>query len=162
MNSFPRLACDRSGRLWLLFRHRQEAIWGNNAVMVVGGVWLECATSLSGKAWESPMLLPRSDGLLDNRPALVPLADGPVLAVYNTDGRLRHEVEFTPDLARRFYSHSGTPEGVVDNDIEIAALSASDHEPRPSPRCSPVPPTGDKPGRPSRRGGRREASCGTT
>ena len=29
MNSFPRLACDRSGRIWLAFRHRQEAIWGN-------------------------------------------------------------------------------------------------------------------------------------
>ncbi len=48
MNSFPRLACDRSGRLWLAFRHRLEAIWGNQAVMVVGGVWVEYATTLAG------------------------------------------------------------------------------------------------------------------
>ena len=117
MNSFPRLACDRSGRLWLVFRHRQEAIWGNNAVMVVGGVWLECATSFSGRAWETPLFLPRSDGLLDNRPALVPTPDSPMMVVYNSDARLRHEVEFTPDLARRYYTHSGTPEGVVANDL---------------------------------------------
>ena len=144
MNSFPRLACDRAGRLWLLFRHRQEAIWGNNAVMVVGGVWLECATSLSGRAWDTPIFLPRSDGLLDNRPALVSVPDGPMLAVYNSDARLRHEVEFTPELARRFYTHSGTPAGVVANDLEIAAL------PRPVTKLTevslqPVPPPGDRP-----------------
>ena len=144
MNSFPRLAYDRAGRLWLLFRHRQEAIWGNNAVLVVGGVWLECATSLSGRAWETPLFLPRSDGLLDNRPALVPMPDGPMLAVYNSDARLRHEVEFTPDLARRFYTHSGTPAGVVSNDLEIAAL------PRPvtnltEAHLQPVPTPENKP-----------------
>ena len=71
MNSFPRLASDRSGRVWLAFRHRQEAIWGGNAVMVVGGVWVEYVTTLAGEAWTSPAVLPRSDGLLDNRPALV-------------------------------------------------------------------------------------------
>ena len=49
MNSYPRLAVDRDGRPWLAFRHRQEAIWGNNAVMVVGGVWVEYATALEGR-----------------------------------------------------------------------------------------------------------------
>ena len=62
VNSFPRLAIDRTGRLWLLFRHRQEAVWGNNAVMVVGAVWLEYATALDGKAWSIPRVFPRSDG----------------------------------------------------------------------------------------------------
>ena len=78
-----------------------------------------------GQELAAPLVLPRSDGLLDNRPALVPQADGSMLAVYNTDARLRHELEFTPDLARRFYSHSGTPAGVVQNDVEIAALPRS-------------------------------------
>ncbi|MGC8640520.1 MAG: hypothetical protein ACP5XB_11660, partial [Isosphaeraceae bacterium] len=143
-NGFPRIACDRSGRLWLLFRNFQEAIWGNNAVMVVGAIWLEAATSLSGKAWETPLFLPRSDGLLDNRPALVPVPDGPVLAVYNTDARLRHEVEFTPELARRFYSHSGTPAGVAANDIEIAALPVATTQ-LGQPELHPVPAAGDSP-----------------
>ena len=35
------LAADPSGRIWLLFRHQKEAVWGNNAVMVIGGVWVE-------------------------------------------------------------------------------------------------------------------------
>jgi len=123
MNGFARLASDRSGRIWLAFRHRQEVIWGNNAVMVVGAVWLEYVTSLVGPAWSVPQVLPRSDGLLDNRPALVAPNDGPVLAIYTTDGRLRREVEFNPELVRRYWQHSGTPPGVANNDLEIAALT---------------------------------------
>src|SRR5262249_6084772 len=117
MNSFPRLLADRSGRIWLAFRHRQEAIWGNNTVMVVGGVWVEYVTSLSGERWAPLQPLPRSDGLLDNRPALVAPSDGPILAFYNSDCRMHHEVEFSPDYSRRYYTHSGTPPRVVNNDI---------------------------------------------
>jgi hypothetical protein len=128
LNSYPRLAVDRSGRVWLAFRHRQEAIWGNNAVMVVGGVWLEYITSLDGRAWAAPQVLPRSDGLLDSRPALVVPGDGAALIFYSTDGRLRREVEFTPDLMRRFWAHSGTPgtpDQVFNLDLEVAALVPS-------------------------------------
>jgi hypothetical protein len=81
MNGFPRLAADRSGRVWLAFRHREEVVWGDNVVLVLGGVWLEYATALAGPEWDIPQVLPRSDGLLDNRPALVVPSDGPVLIV---------------------------------------------------------------------------------
>ncbi len=123
MNSYPRLAADPSGRIWLLFRHQKEAVWGNNAVMVIGGVWVEYATSLAGKDWSKPEPLSRSDGLLDNRPALVTRPEGSLLAFYNTDGRLHNEIEFTADLRRRFYTHSGTPAGVVNNELMVASLS---------------------------------------
>jgi hypothetical protein len=153
LNSFPRLAVDRSGRPWMLFRHRQEAIWGNNAVMVVGAVWLEYATMLEGRRWAPPRVLPRSDGLLDNRPALVVPADGPVLAFYSTDGRLRREVEFTPELTRRYWAQAGTPgtpQGVFNEDLQVAALTPpSDrdaaepavypHEVAPCPPPEPPP-----------------------
>jgi hypothetical protein len=122
MNSFARLAADRSGRIWLAFRHREEVVWGGNAVMIVGGVWLEYVTSLAGPAWAPPHVLPRSDGLLDSRPALVAPADGPALIVYGGDGRMRHEVEFTADLNRRIYTHSGTLAGVSNHDLQVAAL----------------------------------------
>jgi hypothetical protein len=128
LNSFPRLASDRSGRIWLAFRHRQEAIWGNNAVLVVGGVWVEYVTTLAGKTWEIPLYVPRSDGLLDNRPALVSPGDGPLLMVFSTDGRLRRELEFTPELSRRYWAQSGTPGGpigVFNEDLQIAALTPS-------------------------------------
>ena len=35
MNSFPRIAADRSGRIWLAYRHRQEA-----RSSAVGGAWV--------------------------------------------------------------------------------------------------------------------------
>ena len=124
MNSFPRLARDRSGRIWLAYRHRLEAIWGNQAVMVAGGVWVESVTTLQGKEWSAPQVLSRSDGLLDNRPALVAPDGGPLLIVYNTDGRLRREVELSSELTRRYFTHSGTMPGVIDNDLEISALES--------------------------------------
>jgi hypothetical protein len=124
MNSYPRLAIDRSGRPWLAFRHRLEAIWGNNAVLVTGAVWLEYATSLSGTGWSVPRVLARSDGLLDCRPALVQPREGPLLAFYSTDGRLRREVEATPRLLLAYNTNQGTPPGVHNVDLEVSALSS--------------------------------------
>jgi hypothetical protein len=125
MNSYPRVSIDGSGRPWLVFRHRQEAVWGNNAAIVVGGVWTGHATTLSGPAWSAPRPLIRSDGLLDNRPALVQPSEGPLLAFYSTDGRLRREVEMNPRLARQYFTNQGTPPGVFNCDLEFAALTTS-------------------------------------
>jgi hypothetical protein len=102
MNSFPRVACDRSGRAWLAFRHRDTP--RNNGV---GGAWVELVTSLGGAAWAPLQVVPRSDGMLDNRPALVAFADGPPLLVYDGDGRLN----FTADG--------------VDHGLRIAALTTA-------------------------------------
>jgi hypothetical protein len=141
MNGYPRIAADRDGRLWLAFRHRLEAIWGGPAVMVVGGVWVEYATTLAGPKWEIPRLLPRSDGLLDNRPALVAPGDGPVLIVYSTDGRLRREVEFTPETNLRYWMHSGTPgrpDRPFNEDLEIGVLTPWTATGSIDPAASPV------------------------
>jgi hypothetical protein len=136
-NSYPRLVIDRSGRPWLAFRNRQEAIWGNNAVLVVGAVWIEYVTSLEGSGWSIPRPLTRSDGLLDSRPALVQPGEGPVLAFYSTDGRLRREVAMTPALARQYATSQATPPGVHDVDLEVSALVSN--RPREEPRLSPLP-----------------------
>jgi hypothetical protein len=125
MNSFPRLTVERSGRPWLAFRHRQEAIWGNNAVIVTGAVWTAQVTSLSGQAWSVPRTLTRSDGLLDNRPAFVQAGDGHVLAFYSTDGRLRREAEMNPRASLRYFTNQGTPPGVFNVDLEVSALGTT-------------------------------------
>ena len=91
MNSYPRLTVDSSGRPHLLYRHRQENNWRGSPVRVVGAVWYEYLTSRVGDSWSPPRPMPRSDNLLDNRPALVPTAAGPVLAFYSTDGRMHDE-----------------------------------------------------------------------
>ena len=137
MNSYARLTVDRSGRPWLAFRHRQEAIWGNNAVIVTGAVWTGQVTSLSGSGWSVPQELTRSDGLLDNRPALVQANDGPVWAFYSSDGRLRREFEMNPQASLRYFSNQGTPPGVFNVDLEVSALGTT--VPSEEPRLSQPP-----------------------
>jgi len=126
MNSYPRIVAERSGRVWLEFRHRLE-VRGSP----VGGTWIGQVTTLDGAAWSPLQVLPRSDGMLDNRPALVAPANGPTLAVFDGDGRLG------PDGDR------------VDHDLSVAVLvppSEGPEEPRlvvatASPVVPPIHPT---------------------
>jgi hypothetical protein len=138
-NSYPEIAVDGTGRPWLLFRHRLESIWGNNAVMVLGAVWVEHATTLSGPSWSIPRALTRSDGLLDSRPALVRPGVGPLLAFYSSDGRLRREAEVTRPLALRFNTNQGTPPGVHNVDLEVSALAVNGRFEEPRLSATPVP-----------------------
>ncbi len=109
-NSYPRIAADRSGHVWLAYRHRLEP-----RSSPVGGSWIGQVATLNGASWSTPQVLPRSDGMLDNRPALVAPANGPVLIVYDGDDRLGQNADR------------------IDNDLAIAALipaSAGAEEPR--------------------------------
>ena len=118
-NSFPRIVADRSGHVWLAYRHRLE-VRGSP----VGGTWIGQVASLDGDSWTTPQVLPRSDGALDNRASLLASPNGPVLAVYAGDGRLG-------------------PEGdSINNDLSIAGLvppSAGAGEPALTPRGPSAP-----------------------
>lgn len=83
-NSYPRLSVDRSGRVWLSFRHREG--WRGPA----GTYWQSYLTSYEGDRWTTPIPVIYSDNLLDNRPALVGLKTGHLLVVYSGDGRYRY------------------------------------------------------------------------
>jgi len=78
--SFPRLSLDDQGRVWLLFRHHPLQTGA-------GERWAGYATYLDGERWAPEMPLPRSENLMDNRPALVQIKGAGLLAVYSTDGR---------------------------------------------------------------------------
>ncbi|MGH9841720.1 MAG: hypothetical protein ACREEM_23450 [Blastocatellia bacterium] len=78
--SFPRLGVDDEGRVWLLFR-RHPAVNGQ------GERWVSYATYFDGSRWSEEITLPRSENLMDNRPALARLRGGAVLALYSTDSR---------------------------------------------------------------------------
>jgi hypothetical protein len=124
-NSYPRLALDGQGRPWLLFRHRHEAFWGLCAQMMVGGVWFEYATSFDGEKWTPPVFLPASDNLLDVRPALARTRGGRLLAIYPSDGRLRHEAIGSEQQRKTFFVTAGTSvAGQAKNDLFAAALPA--------------------------------------
>jgi hypothetical protein len=81
-NSLPRLAVDGRSRIWLAFRSKHPIWWGP-----LGPVWTEYVVSFDGKGWSKPIFLNHSDNLLDNRPALVALANGKLLIVNSSDGR---------------------------------------------------------------------------
>jgi hypothetical protein len=83
-NSYPRLAVDRSGRLWLAARSAHP-IWWNP----LGTVWHEYLLSYAGGEWTGPIWLSHSDNLLDNRPALVSTRAGEIMVVGSSDNR-RH------------------------------------------------------------------------
>ncbi len=80
--SLPRLSVDEAGALWMLVRHHPLASGA-------GEVWVSSATRFDGSSWSSPMELPESRGLLDNRPALVPLSSEGILVVRSSDDRIR-------------------------------------------------------------------------
>jgi len=81
---YPRLCADDQGRVWMAFRGRPAGPqWRVN----VGGVWFEYVTRYEGDHWMPAAWVPRSNNVLDNRPALVATHDHQVLMAYSGDGR---------------------------------------------------------------------------
>ncbi len=80
--SFPRLSFDGDGRLWLLFREHALKNGG-------GEHWVSRASYFDRARWTTPMQIPHSDNLLDNRPALAQTKGGALLAIFSGDGRTR-------------------------------------------------------------------------
>ena len=68
LNSFPRLATDSDGKIYLAYRNAN-----GNGTTSIGSIWHEEIVYFDGAAWSAPILAPNSDALLDNRPALVPM-----------------------------------------------------------------------------------------
>jgi hypothetical protein len=85
-NSYPRLAIDASGRVWLAFRSNHPTWWGP-----LGTSWTEYITSYSGSSWMEATYIPHSDAVLDNRPALVAAKPGELTIIASSDGRLDFE-----------------------------------------------------------------------
>jgi hypothetical protein len=79
---YPRIAVDPSGSVYMTFRGRP----GGNWRVGVGSVWCEYVTHLAGDAWSTAAWIPRSNDVLDNRPAVTASADG-LLAFFAGDGR---------------------------------------------------------------------------
>lgn len=82
LNSFPRIAVDSQGTVYLAFRTVASA-WKSPA----GTVWFENVIYFDGARWNGPIFVPRTDGLLDNRPGFAVLAPGHVMLVSAMDHR---------------------------------------------------------------------------
>jgi hypothetical protein len=93
-NTMPRLTVDTSGRIWLAYRSPTPIFWGP-----LGTVWTEYVVSYSGSQWTPSIYLHHSDNILDNRPALVSVNPGELIAIYSCDGRREfHEMAYMPGV----------------------------------------------------------------
>jgi hypothetical protein len=81
--SYPRLGLDGQGRLWLSYRRN----FGTRYSSHPGSYSVNYLRRLDGETWSDEVEMSHSDGLLDNRPVLLPHASGGLLTIHNTDGR---------------------------------------------------------------------------
>ncbi|MCC6390216.1 MAG: hypothetical protein IT167_06415 [Bryobacterales bacterium] len=90
LNSFPRLAVDPEGTVYLAFRTPAGAALSTDSTtgISVGSIWIERLAYFDGARWNGPGIIAGSDGLLDNRPVIVPLEAGRLLIAQATDHRL--------------------------------------------------------------------------
>jgi hypothetical protein len=82
LNSFPRLAIDPSGTVYITFRTRQFP--GRTPA---GSVWAEQMVYFDGSAWKGPVEVPNADQWIDNRAAMAAIAPGDLMMLLVSDHR---------------------------------------------------------------------------
>jgi hypothetical protein len=87
-NNMARLACDRDGRIWLFARSREGTFH-----TPLGTVWCNYAASYDGSKWTGPTILPHSDNLLYNTPAVAAHPGGGFVVAHSSDHRQDRHIE---------------------------------------------------------------------
>jgi hypothetical protein len=113
-NNLGRIVADNDGRIWLLSRSRQ-----NNFHTPLGTVWLNHAIYFDGKAWVGPILLPHSDNLLYNTPAVSAHPEGGIIVAHSSDHRQSAHVQ---KLGAGSESNLNAEKDPFDNDVYLSRL----------------------------------------
>ena len=113
-NNIARLACDRDGRIWLFARSREGTFH-----TPIGSVWVDYAASYDGQEWTGPTILPHSDNLLYNSPAVAAHPAGGFVVAHSTDHRQDRHVPRGAGAAGNAAPPPGDP---YDNDIFVSRL----------------------------------------
>jgi len=116
-NNLGRIVADKDGRIWLLSRSRQ-----NSFHTPLGTVWLNHAAYYDGKAWVGPILLPHSDNLIYNTPAVAAHPDGGVIVAHSSDHRQSAHVQRGGAGSE---SALGAEKDPFDNDVYLSRLESS-------------------------------------
>jgi hypothetical protein len=95
--AYPKIGIDGKGRVWLTYRQK----FGSRYSSHPGSYWLTFARRLDGEKWTDPVEVHHSDGLLDDRPVLLPHPAGGVRIIHATDGRYT-----TPEVINNQVYHS--------------------------------------------------------
>src|SRR5262249_60053623 len=87
----------------------------------IGSVWMTHAAYFEGNSWTGPVLIPHTDNLLYNNPAVVGLPSGGLLIAHSSDHRQDRHV------SQRGANALGILQGQdpFDNDIYLSRLEAS-------------------------------------
>jgi hypothetical protein len=81
-NSFPRVAADPNGTVYLTYRTPIQAHG------TLGTTWQQYFSYLDGNQWKGPITVPNSENLLDVRPPMVAVGPGDLMMVAVTDHRM--------------------------------------------------------------------------
>jgi hypothetical protein len=115
-NNIGRIACDRDGRIWLFARSREGAFH-----TPIGSVWINYAAYYDGKDWVGPIILPHSDNLIYNFPAVAAHPQGGLLVAHSSDHRQDRHVA----RASGGNDSMSAARDPFDNDIYISRLEIS-------------------------------------
>ncbi len=140
-NNLARIVCDSAGRVWLFARARQ-----NDFRTPIGSLWFNWATYYDGAKWVGPILVPHSDNLLYNTPAVVALKEGGLLIAHSSDHRQDRHIQRKAGGGNAALDSDQDP---YDNDLFLSRLSqpgaaqpaqlvASQHAPKADAAPSPA------------------------
>ncbi len=90
-NSFPRLATDPDGTVYLAFRTIVGTGMSSShstGGVSVGSIWIGEMVYFDGAQWHGPGVLGFTDAVGDNRPSMVALGSGRLLIAHSSDHRL--------------------------------------------------------------------------
>ena len=99
-NSFPHLATDSDGTVYLLFREPAgDGLSTSEATgMTVGSIWISAMVYFDGNQWYGPGVLADTDAVSDNRPSILPLGAEHLLMAHSMDHRLSPLPNGTPQI----------------------------------------------------------------
>ena len=113
-NNIARIACDRDGRIWLFARSREGTFH-----TPLGSVWCTYAALYDGNKWTGPVILPHSDDLIYNLPAVSAHPAGGFIVAHSSDHRQDRAV---PRGARAGNDGLASGSDPFDNDIYVSRL----------------------------------------
>ena len=90
-NTFPRLAVDADGTVYLAFREFVGSGLSSShstGGLSVGSIWTGAMVYFDGAQWHGPGVLAFTDAVSDNRPSILSLGPGRLLIAHSSDHRL--------------------------------------------------------------------------
>ena len=114
-NNLAKIACDESGHIWVLCRSRQNDF----RFPLLGSLWLNWAIYYDGKTWTGPILIPNSDNMLYNLPAVAAMPKGGLFVAHSSDHR-QDRFETYDDFKREDHDAADP----FDNDIYATWLKS--------------------------------------